>query len=303
MHTPMSILLTRISDGFTIFSALLAETIPFILLGTAISTILTLFVRDEALIKFVPKNRYLSILSANLFGFLFPVCECGNIPVAKRLMQKGLSPHIAIAFLLSAPVLNPIVIATTFTAFKNEPRIAIYRLIFSFLIAYIIGLILSYHPKPAEVISEKASHTHKEETCALPGESSWRAFVRICSSDFVMMLKNLIFGALLATIIQLILSQKAFLALGDNPIISVFVMVAFAAIISVCSTVDAFIALAYRTTFTSGSIVAFLIFGPLFDIKSLFLMRSALSWKFITIVTSLALLLSIIFGLLINIFG
>ena len=88
------------------------------------------------------------------------------------------------------------------------------------------------------------------------------------------MLKMLCLGALIASLTQVFVPREVLSSVGSDPLLSILAMIAFAFIISICSNVDAFFALAYTSTFTVGSIVAFLVFGPMIDIKMLALMRT-----------------------------
>ena len=137
-------------NAFTLFLSLLVEAMPFLLLGVIVSSSLLLLVDERKLIAKIPNNPFLGALFGSCAGFLFPVCECGNVPVARRLLLKGVSPGVAIAFLLAAPTINPVVIWSTWVAFGEQPQIVILRVIFSLVIATIIGLIFSIqkNPKP-----------------------------------------------------------------------------------------------------------------------------------------------------------
>ena len=122
----------------------MVEAMPFLIFGVLVSGILLLFVNERQLIALFPKNPLLGALSGSLFGFLFPVCECGNVPVARRLLIQGASAPVAIGFLLAAPTINPVVIWATWTAFPDQPEIVILRVVFSLAIATIVGWVFSW---------------------------------------------------------------------------------------------------------------------------------------------------------------
>src|SRR5882757_515355 len=100
-------LLPTMGEIFTLFLGLVVEAFPFIVLGVVVSTLIALFVKDEWIKKYVPKNRFLSHPLVALLGILLPVCQCGNVPVARRLLAKGFPVSQAITFMLAAPIVNP----------------------------------------------------------------------------------------------------------------------------------------------------------------------------------------------------
>jgi uncharacterized protein len=134
--------MNQLYTAFTLFFSLLVEAMPFLLLGVLLSSSLLFSIREGQLIAKLPKNPFLGAIAGSCIGFLFPVCECGNVPVARRLLLKGVSPAIAISFLLAAPTINPIVIWSTWVAFGDRPQLVIFRVIFSIAIALIILLTL-----------------------------------------------------------------------------------------------------------------------------------------------------------------
>ena len=133
--------LNQLHNAFTLFLSLLVEAIPFLLLGVLLSSFLLLVVNEGNLIAKLPRNPILGAFVGSCVGFLFPVCECGNVPVARRLLLKGVSPAVAIAFLLAAPTINPVVIWATWVAFGDRPQIVILRVVFSLIIATFVGII------------------------------------------------------------------------------------------------------------------------------------------------------------------
>ncbi|MEO1132648.1 MAG: permease, partial [Cyanobacteria bacterium J06639_1] len=112
-------------DGVTLFLGIVVEAIPFLLLGVLLSGLLSMFASEEQLLKWLPEQPWLQSLAGGMLGFFFPVCECGNVAVARRLILKGIPPHVAIAFLLAAPVFNPVVIFATWVAFRFQPEIVV----------------------------------------------------------------------------------------------------------------------------------------------------------------------------------
>jgi uncharacterized membrane protein YraQ (UPF0718 family) len=261
----------------TRFLGIFIEAAPFLLLGTVVSGLIEAFVSREAIARIVPRNKVLSTIVGGLMGFAFPVCECGVVPVARRLMHKGLPVSVAISFLLAAPIMNPIVIASTLAAFGWGP-VFVGRLVISAIVAIGIGLIFAFGARPEDVLREPEPalapasggtvplHAHLPTRPSIPARL--HQTVTLASGEFFEMGRYLIIGSLLAAGMQTLVSQDVLLALGRGPVISVLTMQVLAFVLSVCSTVDAFLALAFAGTFTTGSILAFLTFGPMVDIKS-----------------------------------
>ena len=131
--------MNQVNNALTLFFSLLVEAMPFLLLGVLFSSILLLFVDERKLIAAVPRNPLIAAFAGSLIGCFFPVCECGNVPVARRLIVQGAPPSMAIGFLLAAPTVNPIVFWATWTAFRDQPEVVFLRIGFSLFIASIVG--------------------------------------------------------------------------------------------------------------------------------------------------------------------
>lgn len=255
----------RVQTFVTIFLGIFIEAVPFLLAGSIVSGMLEVFVDRETLYRFVPRRAVPAAFVGAGLGFVFPVCECGVVPVTRRLYQKGLPLSTGIAFLLAAPVVNPVVIVSTFAAF-GWGTMLIGRIGLSVAVAFAAGLIFRL-ARPDEILlpatAEAHHHHHHQERNA----NVWSA-LRVAGDDFMDMGRYLVAGSLLAAGMQTLVSQPALLEIGRGALSSVLAMQALAFVLSVCSTVDAFIALAFVNTFTAGSILAFLSFGPMVDIKS-----------------------------------
>jgi uncharacterized membrane protein YraQ (UPF0718 family) len=136
--------MNQLNNAFTLFLSLLVEAIPFLLLGVLLSSLLLSLVEDERkLMESLPRNPFLGAIVGSFGGLFFPVCECGNVPVARRLLLQGAPPPVAIGFLLASPTINPIVIASTYVAFRDQPEIVVLRVLFSLGIAVVISCVFS----------------------------------------------------------------------------------------------------------------------------------------------------------------
>ena len=253
----------------TIFLGIFIEAVPFLLAGSIVSGMLEVFVDQELLTRFIPRRPIPAAFVGSLLGFAFPVCECGVVPVTRRLYQKGLPTSVGIAFLLSAPVINPVVLASTYVAFGWGP-VLIGRFAFSILIAFAAGLLFHFAPREEIILpsGELAHDDHVQPMAPAAGRQRlWQSLV-VAGDDFMDMVRYLIIGSILAASMQTFVPQQTLLAFGSGPVTSVVAMMALGFVLSICSTVDAFLALSFVNTFTTGSILSFLVFGPMVDIKS-----------------------------------
>lgn len=150
--------MNQLNNGFTLFLSLLVEAMPFLLLGVIFSGVLLLFIDEGKLSKSMPQNPLLGALAGSLVGFLFPVCECGNVPVARRLLIQGVPTPVAIGFLLAAPTINPIVIWATWTAFRDQPEIVVLRVLFSLTIATIVGWVFSVQTDLRPILQQQVAN-------------------------------------------------------------------------------------------------------------------------------------------------
>lgn len=287
----------------TRFLGIFIEAAPFLLLGTLTSGLIEAFIRPSDIARWMPKNRILSVIGGAFMGLVFPVCECGVVPVARRLFTKGLPVSVGITFLLAAPFMNPIVFASTFIAF-GFGTIFIARFVITAIVAISIGLVFALNAKPHEVLLP-ASLLDDSELTGIPEprptfQQGIGQALTIASSEFFEMGRYLVMGCLLAAAMQTLVNQQDLLAVGQGPIISVLVMQAFAFLLSVCSTVDSFLALAFVNTFTTGSIVAFLSFGPMVDIKSTMMFLGVFKRRTVFYLILLPFLMNLLAGVLLN---
>lgn len=290
----------KINDLLTTFRSIFIQAIPFVLFGSLVSAIVNVYVKQEWLLKLIPKNRILSHIVISLFGVFMPVCECGNVPVARSLMLKGFKVSHVFTFLLAAPIINPVTVFATWEAFQ-DPVILFTRIVGAFLIANIIGIILSFNKNDEELLTPE----FYKEVCEVHDHdhthgSKFKNFINTFQKEFILIMEMLIIGAGIASISQTFIPREIILSIGSSPVFSILAMILFSFVISVCSSVDSFIVLPYVSSFTSGSIISYLLFGPMIDIKILTLMKSTFSVKVLIIVSTLVTLFSILFGLLIN---
>ncbi|WP_391563820.1 permease [Paenibacillus cremeus] len=291
----------------TLFISIILEAFPFVLLGVLVSALLQIFVSEQTIRRLIPRNPVLGILFACVMGLIFPLCECGMIPVIRRLLHKGMPVYVAVVFILVGPIINPVVYASTFMAFRSRPEIANSRMAIAFIVALVIGLLIYRFVKTAPLrgIAEhhhsdghththhhhhdhhahhhhEHDHTHDHHHHAAPGKPN-RVFALLghASDEFFDMGKYLIFGAFLTALIQTFMDRESLVSIGQGAFSSHLFMMGLAYILSLCSTSDAFVASSFTTTFSTGSLLTFLVFGPMLDIKSTLMLLSSFRAKFV----------------------
>jgi uncharacterized membrane protein YraQ (UPF0718 family) len=321
--------MSQLQDAFSLFLSLLVEALPFLLLGVIFSSALLVLVKEDQLLKHFPTNPIAGALLGSFIGFLMPVCECGNVPVARRLLIKGVPPAVTVGFLLAAPTVNPIVIWSTWTAFKDQPEIVIFRVLFSLLIATIVASIFSTQKDISvllsPLLSRKIAYSKKTVTAkystdsflqpgtfllSTPGNpikldseaitlvpSRWDTFVDNLTQELRELGGMLVLGSAIAACIQVFVPRDIILHLGSGVLTSIISMMILGSIVSICSTVDAFFALSFASTFTTSSLIAFLVIGPMVDLKSISLLLSVFKPRIIFYMLGLAVQLTFILAI------
>jgi len=296
----------------TRFLGIFIEAIPFLLLGTVASGLIDNFISPDDIARWIPRNPILATLVGTFMGFLFPVCECGVVPVVRRLYQKGLPMSVGVTFLLAAPAINPIALVSTYVAFGFGP-ILIGRFVFTAIVALAVGLVFAFAGRPQDVlrpttlIPVMGGDGTTDEVIPLYARAPRKPFliglknaIVEAGDEFYEMGRYLIFGSLVAAAMQTLIRQDVLLALGRGPVISVIVMQALAFVLSICSTVDSFLALAFTNTFTTGSVLAFLTFGPMVDVKSTLMFLGVFKRRTVLYLILLPLLMTMLIGVWLN---
>lgn len=273
-------------DFVTLSLAVAIESLPFVFLGIGLSVIVQVWVPEAWLIRILPRQPILRRAVLSLLGVLLPVCECGNVPLSRGLVMRGLSVPEAMTFLVAAPIVNPVTILTTYQAFGWDDGILVARIVGGFVIANLVGWLFSRHPEPDALLTRSFS-----ATCARArgGDHAhggrWSRSLEAFALETTAMLPALLVGSAVAGAIQVGVSRDVLATLGSNPVWSVFVLMLLAFVVSVCANVDAFFILAFGSTFLPGAIVAFLLFGPVIDIKMLALLRTTFTVRTLALLT------------------
>lgn len=281
-------------DFVTLALAVFVESLPFVILGTLLSVLVQIWIPAHWLDRALPRRPVLRRATLSLLGVVLPVCECGNVPLARGLLARGFTPGEAVTFLLAAPVLNPVTILTTYHAFGWDSGILVARVLGGFVIANLLGWWLSGHPRPETLLTPRfrASCAHAHEDTGGRGSRSATAIV----SEMALLLPALAVGSALAGAVQVGVPRGVLIALGGHPVWSVLALLALAFVVSICSNVDAFFVLSLSSSFLPGSIVAFLLFGAMTDLKMVALLRTTFTSRTIVLLVLLTAGLSAAIG-------
>jgi uncharacterized membrane protein YraQ (UPF0718 family) len=292
------------------FLSILFEGAPFILLGTLISGFIDIYLPAGAMDRFLPKNRTLSVMVAGLLGAVFPVCECAVVPVIRRLVGKGLPMSCALTYMLAAPIVNPITALSTWKAFQGQAPWMMTggRMLLGYLVAVGVGLVVARIPLrkvlrksladriEKETTQPEHHHDHDHSCCGNDHDHGHEhshshgkeddtrliAAMRSAQKDFVDVGVYFTIGVAITALFNTGIAPGAVWldSLAGNPVAAPAALMALAFILSLCSTSDAFIA-ATLAKFTWGAKLAFLVLGPMLDVKLLFLYQTVLRRKFI----------------------
>ncbi len=293
------------------FLSILFEGAPFILLGTLVSGFIDIYLPKGAMDRFLPKNKTLAVMVSGLLGAIFPVCECAVVPVIRRLVGKGLPMSCALTYMLAAPIVNPITALSTWKAFQGQAPWMMTggRMFLGYLVAVGVGLVvarISLRRVLRDSIVDRieaekkgeAEHEHHEGCCGHDhshdhdhdhshehhdhGDNRLVAAMRSAQKDFVDVGVYFTIGVAITALFNTGIAPGAIWldSLAGNVFITPAALMALAFILSLCSTSDAFIA-ATLAKFTWGAKLAFLVFGPMMDVKLVFLYQTVLRKKFI----------------------
>ncbi|MBD1380238.1 permease [Metabacillus arenae] len=266
----------------TIFLSIVLEAIPFILLGVFVSALIQVFISEETIKRLLPKNAIIALFPAALLGAIFPICECAIVPVVRRLIKKGMPLHVGVVFLVGAPILNPVVFASTYYAFQSATEIVYARMGLAFILSIIIGFMMYILFKNRDQLKWTRDELVGKGVLDNQQEiGKVKSTFYHASDEFFEMGKYLIFGAFLASLFQTFLDRSLLAELGSSEFIAPGVMMAFAFVLSLCSEADAFVAASFGGTFTAGSLIAFLVYGPMLDLKNTIMLFAFFRAKFV----------------------
>ncbi|MBY5034891.1 permease [Streptococcus gallolyticus] len=271
---------TSLLQAGAIFLSIMIEALPFVLIGAIVSGFIEVYISPEMVHRYLPRNKFLRILFGTFIGFFFPSCECGIVPIVHRFLEKKVPTYTAVPFLATAPVINPIVLFSTFTAFGNSFRFAFLRALGSVLVALVLGIFLGFLDTSAilkESIELEEKHAHHHHR-------GWKkvGFALVHAIDeFFDTGRYLVFGCLFASLVQVYVPTRLLTNLGQSPLSAILVMMLMAFLLSLCSEADAFIGASFLSSFGLAPVMAFLVIGPMIDIKNLLMMKHYFKNRFI----------------------
>ncbi|MHA5050600.1 permease [Streptomyces sp. SD15] len=277
----------------TVCLAITIQAVPFLLLGTALSGAINAFVPARVFSRMLPRRPVLAVPVAGVAGVVLPGCECASVPVANSLISRGVTPAAAFAFLLSAPAVNPIVLTATAVAFPGSPAMVLARLLASLATAALMGWLWLWLGRE-EWLRPAVRHTGHR-----PGHSRWNEFRRGFQHDFLHAGGFLVLGAMAAATFNVAVPRSVLDAFSGSPWLSVLFLAALAILLAVCSEADAFVA-ASLTGFSPTARLAFMVVGPMVDLKLIALQAGtfgrAFAVRFSTATTVVAVVCSVLIG-------
>jgi uncharacterized membrane protein YraQ (UPF0718 family) len=288
--------LERFVDGpavqtwFTIFVSISVQAMPFLVLGVVLSGAIAALVPTGVLARALPRRSALAVPVAGVAGAALPGCECGSVPIAGRLVARGAPPAAALAFLLAAPAINPVVVVATAVAFPGQPEMAVGRFMASLLTAVVVGLVWVRLGRDEWVARARRP---------LPsGTNRWATFSGTASHDFLHAGGFLIVGAMTAATFKVVIPGSWLDSLGGSGVVAVATMAVLAVGLAICSEADAFVA-AGLSQFSMTARLVFLVVGPMVDVKLVALQSGVFGRAFaarfapLTFVTAVAVSLAV----------
>jgi len=255
----------------TIFVAICVQALPFLVLGVVVSGAIAAYVPPAALARALPARPSLAVPVAAVAGVCLPGCECGSVPIAGRLVARGVAPAAALTFLLAAPAVNPVVLVATAVAFPGQPEMVLARFLASLLAACVVGFV--WIVKGRDEWVAKARRNEREEG------TRFGTFVETAEHDFLLAGGFLVIGAATAASLQTLVPRSVLDSVADRGAAGVLALAGLAVILAICSEADAFVA-ASLTQFSLTARLAFMVVGPMVDVKLVALQAGTFGRRF-----------------------
>ena len=285
-----------------VFISMILEALPFILIGSIVSSVIQMYISEDLLKRILPKNRIISMILAAFLGFFIPICECAIVPIARSLIKKGVPIAVSIVFMLTVPILNPVVIASTFYAF-NDVNIILIRVFGGMITAIIIGLIIELITKKNDQVVKIGNKYESMCDCGCESidyfynKSKLRLCLEHANNEFLNILRYYIFGSFLSSLFIVIVKDEFVENYSKGVVLPIIIMMLLAFLLSLCSEADAFIAKGFLDYFGIPAISAFLILGPMLDLKNAIIISSyfkkSFALKLIVVIVLIVLAFSI----------
>lgn len=282
----LDMVVKEVGDFSIIFSSIILDSIPFIIIGSIVSAVIQLFISEELIEKIIPKNSVVGYIGAALIGIIFPVCECAIVPITRRLIKKGVPVGLGITFMLSVPIVNPVVIMSTYYAFYDKQSMVLIRTIGGFACAIIIGIIVNAIQGNEECLAKGFLGDDNYCSCGCNSivdcDNKLIALIENTNREFMDITRYLILGAALSSMFQIAESKIAFTFITENKVLAIVFMMFLGVALSLCSEADAFVGKSFLETYSFSGVVGFLLIGPMLDLKNLIMLTGAFKKEFIS---------------------
>ncbi|WP_300257462.1 permease [Clostridium sp.] len=269
-----------------VFSSIVIEALPFILIGAVLASFMQVYISNNIFNKIISKNKLLGSIQAGVVGVFLPVCECATVPITKGLLNKKVPFNVAITYMLAAPIVNPLTILSTYYAFDGNIKVVLLRVGVGFLIAVIAGLLMLCLSGENNILIENIDSELQGKClcgCSEIYDNSSKPIrlLKHISLEFYDIGKYFIVGATLAAIFQTFVPREIIFCFENSAVLSIIMLMAFSFLISLCSEADAFVASTFMNRFSLGSIMGFLIIGPMIDLKNTIMLFSIFKKSFV----------------------
>jgi len=291
----------RLNDFLVVFISIVLQSLPFVLVGVLASSLVHQYLSSELVARWMPRRRLPAIALAAAFGFVVPVCDCGVIPLARRLIAKGVPVYAALTLLVAAPVINPVVLLSTGFAFQGNLGVVGLRAAMTLSVAVAVGLLASmlvHEARPR--LPTLASGLWAEDPDKRDGSRGLGAVVGHASAEYFDVVFYVVLGALFTATTQTFVPRGDLMSLGAHPVGSVATLMPVATVLSICSEADAFVARAFATTFSLGAVLAFMAIGQIVDLRNGLLLVRTLGWRLVALIALVAYPLILLEGIAIN---
>jgi uncharacterized protein len=270
------------------------------------SALVQQYLSERMVARWMPRRRLSAVLLGSVFGLIAPVCDCGSIPLARRLAAKGVPSYAAVAFMLAAPVINPVVMLSTAVAFQGNWLVVALRMGMTLSVAVTVGLAASVLPSGWRTVQPALLPIRGgagENTDASPGPGVGSSIARLfahANAEYYEVIFFIVLGALFTAATQTLVPRGDLVAVGGSPIGSILALMPVATLLSICSEADAFVARAFANTFSVGAVLAFMTIGQIVDLRNGLLLFRTVGPRLVLLIVGISYVLVFLEALAVN---
>jgi len=293
----------RLNEVIVIFVSIVLQSLPFVLVGVFASALVQHCLTGRVVARWMPRRALPAVLMGSVCGMVVPVCDCGVIPLARRLTAKGVPVYAALTFLLAAPVVNPIVLSATALAFQGNLAVVGLRAAMTLSVAISVGLLASALLPDARLrlpVLARPIESQKDAEFPVPKRERAPTIVREASAEFFDIFFFVVLGGLFTAVTQTFVPRSELAAFGARPVASVLTLMPVASVLSICSEADAFVARAFASTFSPGSVLAFMTIGQIVDLRNGLLLFRTLGVRLVVLIVGVGYGLVLVEGVALN---